>query len=68
MANYVSGMQINGRMSAVRRFFCLFVTFDLLFTSLFWVICILIDGMPLTEALIEEIKYYSIKHSTFDIV
>lgn len=68
MTNYVSGMQVNGRMSAVRRFFCLFVTFDLLFTSLFWIICILIDGMPLMEALIEEVRYYDIKHSMFDIV
>jgi hypothetical protein len=29
-------------MSVVRRFFCLLVTFDLLFTSLLWLIVILV--------------------------
>lgn len=68
LANYVSGMQINGRMSTVRRFFCLFVTFDLLFTCLFWIICILINGENLVKALEEEVEHYSIKTSIFDIV
>jgi len=38
----VTGMRRNGRMSDVRRFFCLLVTFDLLFTSLLWLIVILV--------------------------
>ncbi|KAF2355639.1 MENTAL domain [Trinorchestia longiramus] len=42
LANYnLPGLRIDGRMSAVRRFFCLFVTFDMLFTSVFWIICVL---------------------------
>lgn len=32
----------DGRMSVVRRFFCLFVTFDLVFVSLLWLICIVV--------------------------
>ena len=37
-----AGSSRDGRISAVRRFFCLFVTFDLLFTSLLWIICIIV--------------------------
>lgn len=51
LANYTSGMQINGRISAVRRFFCLFVTFDLMFTSLFWIICILVSLLAVSNAI-----------------
>jgi len=39
----VTGMQRSGHMSVVRRFFCLFVTFDLLFTVLMWLIIILVS-------------------------
>lgn len=35
----IAGTRHNGRMSSVRRFFCLLVTFDLLFTCLMWLIC-----------------------------
>jgi hypothetical protein len=38
----VVGMRRSGQMSVVRRFFCLFVTFDLLFTCLLWLIIILV--------------------------
>ena len=38
----VTGMRRSGQMSVVRRFFCLLVTFDLLFTSLLWFIVILV--------------------------
>ncbi|KAK4324997.1 hypothetical protein Pmani_001862 [Petrolisthes manimaculis] len=68
LANHLPGMQINGRMSAVRRFFCLFVTFDFLFTSLFWAICILIESGGEYHALVDEIIQYNIKTSFFDIV
>jgi len=37
-----SGSSRDGKISAVRRFFCLFVTFDLLFTSLLWIICVIV--------------------------
>lgn len=68
LANHFPGMQINGRMSAVRRFFCLFVTFDFLFTSLFWAICVLIEKKGRYEALVEEIICYNIRSSIFDVV
>ncbi|KAB7498102.1 Steroidogenic acute regulatory protein-like [Armadillidium nasatum] len=68
MANYTSGMQLHGRMSAVRRFFCLFVTFDFCFSTLFWIICILVDGSNILEALKEQILHYTIKSSVFDVV
>lgn len=38
----IAGSVRDGKMSAVRRFFCLFVTFDLLFTMLLWVICFVV--------------------------
>ena len=38
----IAGSTTNGRMSAVRRFFCLFVTFDLMFTTLLWIICFVV--------------------------
>lgn len=33
----------NGKMSAVRRFFCCFVLFDLLLIGLTWLICIMVS-------------------------
>lgn len=38
----IAGARHNGRMSNVRRFFCLFVTFDLLLTFLMWLICTMV--------------------------
>lgn len=37
-----AGSPRDGRISAVRRFFCLFVTFDFLFTALMWIICLVV--------------------------
>lgn len=37
------GARTDGRMSVARRFFCLFVLFDLLLTSLTWLICIMVS-------------------------
>lgn len=37
--NIIAGARTNGSMSNVRRFFCLFVTFDFFFTCLMWLIC-----------------------------
>lgn len=64
----VSGMRRSGHMSAVRRFFCLFVTFDLLFTSLMWLIIILLNGDDIISALSKQIVRYDIHTSLFDIV
>ncbi|XP_063898111.1 steroidogenic acute regulatory protein-like [Helicoverpa armigera] len=55
-------------MSTVRRFFCLFVTFDLLFTSLMWLICVMMRGETLQQIMNTEIVEYNVKVSLFDIV
>lgn len=40
--DFIAGYMHDGRMSVVRRFFCLFVTFDLIFISLLWIITIMV--------------------------
>lgn len=40
--DFISGYQHDGRMSVIRRFFCLFVTFDLVFIALLWLICVMV--------------------------
>lgn len=47
--DFLAGYMQDGRMSVVRRFFCLFVTFDLVFVSLLWLICIVVGdgGIPM---------------------
>ncbi|CAH0716848.1 unnamed protein product, partial [Brenthis ino] len=64
----VAGHRPQGRMSRVRRFFCLFVTFDILFTSLMWLICVMMKGETLIQIFNREIIHYDIKVSLFDIV
>ncbi|KAJ6641331.1 Steroidogenic acute regulatory protein-like [Pseudolycoriella hygida] len=67
--DFLAGYMEDGRrMSVVRRFFCLFVTFDLFFISLLWLICILITGDNIYNALKTQILHYSIYTSLFDIV
>lgn len=53
----LAGQRTNGRMSNVRRFFCLFVTFDLLFTSLMWIICVMVCTCPKCSHLCLLIKF-----------
>lgn len=63
------GARTDGRMSVARRFFCLFVLFDLLLTSLTWLICIMLIGSKdILGTLKFEIVYYKISTSLFDIV
>ncbi|XP_003393487.1 steroidogenic acute regulatory protein-like [Bombus terrestris] len=64
----IAGAMHNGRMSNVRRFFCLFVTFDLLLTFLMWLICTMIAGESLESAFMNQVVHYHIKTSLFDIV
>ncbi|XP_028033681.1 steroidogenic acute regulatory protein-like [Bombyx mandarina] len=64
----VAGHRPAGKMSSVRRFFCLFVTFDLMFTSLMWLICVMVRNETLDQILQREIISYNIKLSLFDIV
>ncbi|NP_001079965.1 StAR related lipid transfer domain containing 3 L homeolog [Xenopus laevis] len=52
--------------SDVRRTFCLFVTFDLLFISLLWIIELNTNN-GIEKNLEEEILYYDFKNSFFDI-
>ncbi|XP_063978208.1 steroidogenic acute regulatory protein-like [Diachasmimorpha longicaudata] len=64
----IAGSRHNGRMSPVRRFFCLLVTFDLLFTCLMWLICTTIAGENITTAFVQQVLHYHIQSSLFDIV
>ncbi|KAG5677313.1 hypothetical protein PVAND_007082 [Polypedilum vanderplanki] len=56
------------QISPVRRFFCLFVTFDLVFVGLLWLICVVITGENVYKALQEQILNYNIETSLFDVV
>ncbi|KAH8290329.1 hypothetical protein KR054_001960 [Drosophila jambulina] len=66
--DFLAGYMQDGRMSVVRRFFCLFVTFDLVFVSLLWLICIVIDGDNIFNAFRKQILEYTIYKSLFDVV
>nr|XP_046271759.1 stAR-related lipid transfer protein 3 isoform X1 [Scatophagus argus]XP_046271760.1 stAR-related lipid transfer protein 3 isoform X1 [Scatophagus argus] len=52
--------------SDVRRTFCLFVTFDLLFISLLWIIELNISS-SIKESLENEVVHYNYRSSFFDI-
>lgn len=47
--DFIAGYMDEGRMSVVRRFFCLFVTFDVVFISLLWIICVMVRTSDLTH-------------------
>ncbi|CRL03064.1 CLUMA_CG016235, isoform A [Clunio marinus] len=66
--DFIAGYQPSRRMSVVRRFFCLFVTFDLIFISLLWLICIVINGENIYKVLEKQIFDYTIEKSLFDVV
>ncbi|EDW73915.2 uncharacterized protein Dwil_GK19709 [Drosophila willistoni] len=66
--DFLAGYMQDGRMSVVRRFFCLFVTFDLVFVSLLWLICIVIDGDNIFQAFHKQVMQYTIYTSLFDVV
>ncbi|XP_016972407.1 steroidogenic acute regulatory protein-like [Drosophila rhopaloa] len=66
--DFLAGYMQDGRMSVVRRFFCLFVTFDLVFVSLLWLICIVINGDNIFNAFHKQIVEYTIYKSLFDVV
>ncbi|KAG7273310.1 hypothetical protein CRUP_014420 [Coryphaenoides rupestris] len=52
--------------SDVRRTFCLFVTFDLLFISLLWIIELNVTG-GIAKQLNTEVMHYDYRASFFDI-
>ncbi|XP_059614324.1 steroidogenic acute regulatory protein-like isoform X2 [Phlebotomus argentipes] len=66
--DFLSGYQHDGRMSVIRRFFCLFVTFDLVFIALLWLICVMITGDNIYNALQTQVIHYTIYTSLFDVV
>lgn len=49
--DYIAGYTQDGQMSTVRRFFCLFVIFDLFFISMLWFICIMVSKYVDTDVL-----------------
>lgn len=66
--DYIAGYTQDGQMSTVRRFFCLFVMFDLFFISMLWFICIMMHGETFVNALKEQVLNYTIQKSLFDII
>ncbi|KAK9396558.1 MLN64 N-terminal domain like [Crotalus adamanteus] len=52
--------------SDVRRTFCLFVTFDLLFITLLWIIELNVNG-GIEKTLEKEVLHYDYRFSYFDI-
>ncbi|XP_069120420.1 stAR-related lipid transfer protein 3-like isoform X6 [Argopecten irradians] len=59
----------SGKMSPVRRTFCLFVTFDLILTFILWVIYTqLIGDSSVWEAFTKQLAGFTIKTSLFDTV
>ncbi|XP_055532213.1 steroidogenic acute regulatory protein-like [Wyeomyia smithii] len=66
--DFIAGYMDEGRMSVVRRFFCLFVTFDVVFISLLWIICVMITGDNIAHALQIQVIHYTIYTSLFDVV
>ncbi|XP_054738818.1 steroidogenic acute regulatory protein-like [Anastrepha obliqua] len=65
---FLGGYMQDGRMSVIRRFFCLFVTFDLFFVALLWLICIMINGDNIFQAFQKQIVHYTFGTSLFDVV
>ncbi|MBN3294495.1 STR3N protein, partial [Polypterus senegalus] len=68
LAARLDSYETGGRrsISDVRRTFCLFVTFDLLFITLLWIIELNVNG-GIQERLKEEILHYDYHSSFFDI-
>lgn len=63
------GMSRNNRMSVVRRFFCLLVTFDLLLTGLMWLMCMmLVSNGNIVDSFLSQVVHYHVETSLFDIV
>ncbi|KAL3836255.1 hypothetical protein ACJMK2_021694, partial [Sinanodonta woodiana] len=59
----------NGRMTSVRRTFCLFVAFDLIFTFILWVIYTkLIGDNTQWNAFYQQVADYNFRKSLFDTV
>ncbi|XP_037086378.1 stAR-related lipid transfer protein 3-like [Pollicipes pollicipes] len=66
--DWLTGLEMNGRISPARRFFCLLVTFDVLLCTLFWLVCVVLSGENVFTELKEQIVHYSVETSLFDVV
>lgn len=64
----VSGSKRDGWMSPVRRFFVLFVLFDVILTALLWAITVIVTGRDVAAAVRQQIFEYTIHDSMFDCV
>ncbi|CAG0916558.1 unnamed protein product [Notodromas monacha] len=63
-----NGISDGDCLSPVRRFFCLFVTFDVLLSALMWLLTIVITGVNLRAGAEQQIVQYTIYTSLFDLV
>ena len=64
----VSGTRHPGRMSSVRRFERSLCTFDIFFTSLLWVIPILVTGRYFVREIHQQVVKHTLHSSMFDCV
>lgn len=67
----MEGASIDGKLSVARRFFIMLTVFDVLFTFLEWLMCIIVSGNfhgEISTAFKNEVLNYSIESSLFDIV
>jgi len=66
--DWITGWEMNGRISPARRFFCLLVTFDVLLCTIFWLVCVVLSGVNVFAEIKDQIVNYSIETSLFDVV
>lgn len=64
----MSGLEEDGKMSSVRRTFCLYALFDLGLMFILWVIYTQLIGQPGYEAFEDQVHRYNFKTSLFDTV
>ncbi|XP_043197479.1 stAR-related lipid transfer protein 3-like [Amphibalanus amphitrite] len=65
---WITGMEMEGRISPARRFFCLLVTFDVLLCCIFWLVCVVLSGKNVFAELEDQVVHYSVETSLFDVV
>ena len=66
--DWITGMEMEGRISPARRFFCLLVTFDVLLCCIFWLVCVVLSGENVFAELQDQVVHYSVETSLFDVV
>lgn len=66
--DWLTGMEMHGRISPARRFFCLLVTFDVLLCTIFWLVCVVLSGKNVFVEIKDQVVSYSVQTSLFDVV